>query len=197
MSKREIRLFKGFFNLTQTRAAKKLTRQVKKRDGLKNTSAGVRYTYAESFFKNPLRAIFGRRLMKTKVVSTFRHENDPTLSGLKSRAKLTESVAVANKNYTDAGVVGAVGIAPDGSQATGVVDSQGVGNMDYVAKPSTGATKRASSVPPAREIAEPAPDAGDDFDVVVGLRRTNKVPRKEVPQQEEQAVKDEPLAAAA
>lgn len=131
MTTRALKIESGFGKLTQEGTARKVRRQAK-RAGISDVNTGQRIHYAEHFLKNPIKTLMGRPEMKTMLVSNFRYSADPTLGGIKSRARMTEAVAVKGKNLTDDKVVASACIDPSGHFANGQINSTGIGNMDYI-----------------------------------------------------------------
>lgn len=133
MTTRALKIESGFGKLTQEGTARKVRRQAK-RAGISGVNTGQRIHYAEHFLKNPIKTLLGRPEMKTMLVSNFRYSADPTLGGIKSRARMTEAVAVKGKTYTDDKVVASACIDPSGHFANGQINTAGIGNMDYFTK---------------------------------------------------------------
>ncbi|MAE51448.1 MAG: hypothetical protein CMH27_06535 [Micavibrio sp.] len=128
---RALEITSNFGTLTQQGAARKVKRQAK-RVGLTGLRAGQRIHYAEHFLKNPVKSLLGRPEMKTMLVSNFRYAVDPTLGGIRSRACMTESVAVRGKTFSDDKVVASAVIDASGKYAKGQINSDGVGNQNYM-----------------------------------------------------------------
>lgn len=141
MTMRALKIASEFGKLTQQGTARKVRRQAK-RTGLKDLNAGQRIHYAEHFLKNPIKSLMGRPEMKTMLVSNFRYSADPTLGGVKSRARMTEAVAVQGNVYKDNKVVASACIDPSGKYANGQVNSAGIGNKDYMARQSSSSFER-------------------------------------------------------
>ena len=155
MTTRALKIESGFGKLTQEGTARKVRRQAK-RAGISDVHTGQRIHYAEHFLKNPIKTLMGRPEMKTKLVSNFRYSTDPTLGGIKSRARMTEAVAVKGKNFTDDKVVASACIDPSGNYANGQINSSGIGNMDYLASSASPMQQDYSSAA-ANNNSQPAP----------------------------------------
>jgi len=133
MTTRALKIESGFGKLTQEGTARKVCRQAK-RAGLRDVHTGQRIHYAEHFLKNPIKTLMGRPEMKAVLVSNFRFSADPTLGGIKSRARMIEAVAVQGKKFRDDKVVASACLDPSGNYANGQINSAGIGNMDYIGR---------------------------------------------------------------
>ena len=133
MTTRALKIESGFGKLTQEGTARKVRRQAK-RAGISDVHTGQRIHYAEHFLKNPIKTLLGRPEMKAMLVSNFRFSADPTLGGIKSRARMIEAVAVQGKTFRDDKVVASACIDPSGNYANGQINTAGIGNMDYIGR---------------------------------------------------------------
>ena len=158
MTTRALKIESGFGKLTQEGTARKVRRQAK-RAGISDVHSGQRIHYAEHFLKNPIKTLLGRPEMKAMLVSNFRFTADPTLGGIKSRARMVEAVAVQGKTYTHDKVVASACLDPSGYYANGQINSAGIGNMDYVAQNASKMQQEYTSAASDNNSQLPAPDA--------------------------------------
>lgn len=170
MTMRALKIESEFGKLTQQGTARKVRRQAR-RTGLKDLNAGQRIHYAEHFLKNPFKSLMGRPEMKTMLVSNFRYSADPTLGGIKSRARMTEAVAVRGNSYKDDKVVASACIDPSGNYANGQINSDGVGNTNYM--------NRAPS-PVQHQYADAVANNNDPAATVQSQRASHDAPASEM-----------------